>query len=150
MQNIKYICSRRIKHFITKFFKRMMIIRLRRWGWIAGSIIIFLAIIAEAMQSHALGDVSSDKVNNYLTATRFMFFNGLALIAIHLLIERYRSKMISYAGVLILTGTVLFSFTIIAKVFIDMKSWGWITPFGGTLLMVGWLLLIISAFRARY
>lgn len=123
---------------------------IKRWSWIAGSILVFLAIVAEAIQSHALEGVSSDKVANYLTATRFLFFNGLGLVVIYLLYENHQSKPIYYAGLFILAGTVFFSSTIIIKVFIDMQSWGWITPVGGVLLMIGWLLMIVSAFRAKY
>ena len=123
---------------------------MKRWSWIAGSILVFLAIVAEALQNHALEGLSSDKVNNYLTATRFLFYNGLGLIVIYLLYENHRSKPIYYAGLFILAGTVFFSGTIIIKVFFDMQSWGWITPLGGVLLMMGWLLMIISAFRAKF
>mgnify|MGYP006278180965 CR=1 FL=1 len=122
----------------------------KRWSWISGSILIFLAVIAEALQSHALEGISDDKAANYLTATRFMFFNGLALIAAHLLYQRHRSNSVMYAGGLILAGTVLFSFTVIIKVFASIGSWGMITPFGGMVLMAGWLLMIIAAFRAKY
>lgn len=123
---------------------------IKRWNWIAGSILVFLAIVAEALQSHALEGIGADKAANYLTATRFMLFNGLGLIVLHLLYERHRSKVIYYSGLLILAGTVFFSFTIILKLFIEMQSWGWITPFGGILLMAGWLLMLITAFRAKY
>ncbi|MCF8308546.1 MAG: DUF423 domain-containing protein [Bacteroidales bacterium] len=123
---------------------------IKRWNWIAGSILVFLAIVAEALQSHALEGIGADKAANYLTATRFMFFNGLGLIVLHLLYERHRSRSIYYSGLLILAGTVFFSFTIILKLFIEMQSWGWVTPFGGILLMAGWLLMIITTFRAKY
>jgi len=128
----------------------MMIIRLKRWGWISGSILFLIAIVAEAMQSHALEGITTEKSANFLTATRFLFFNGLGLIALHLLNERHRSNMVSFAGLFILVGTVLFSFTIMIKVFNTLNGWGWITPLGGAILIVGWILVIISAFRASY
>lgn len=128
----------------------MMIIRQKRWGWISGSFLILIAIVAEAMQSHALEGIASEKASNFLTATRFLFFNGLGLIAIHLLKERHPSNMISFAGLFILSGTVLFSFTVLIKIFTSMNGWGWITPLGGVILIVGWILMIISAYRAPY
>ena len=44
-------------------------------------------------------------------------------------------------------GTVLFSFSIYLKALTGMMAWIKLTPIGGTLLMVGWVLLACSSFK---
>ena len=44
-------------------------------------------------------------------------------------------------------GTVLFSFSIYLKALTGTNAWIKLTPIGGTLLMVGWILLACSSFK---
>lgn len=48
---------------------------------------------------------------------------------------------------LFIIGTVLFSFSIYLKALAGTIAWLKLTPIGGTLLMVGWVLLTCSSFK---
>ncbi|XP_060517644.1 transmembrane protein 256 homolog [Cylas formicarius] len=73
------------------------------------------------------------------TANRYHFFHSLALFAVPLC----RNPKI--AGTLIISGTVLFSGTIYYHAFTGENKFGKLTPFGGTILILGWLSMVITS-----
>lgn len=54
--------------------------------------------------------------------------------------------LVKLSAWLFIIGTVFFSFSIYLKALTGTISWIKLTPIGGTLLMVGWILLACSSF----
>jgi len=117
--------------------------------WALGALMALAAIIAEAMGAHALKDISEQGRANFRIATLFFLFHGAAFLGITGLLKHYSGLLlnISLAGILI--GELIFSTTVIIKVFVEDPWWGPITPIGGGILMVGWLLFLVSAFVSK-
>ncbi len=114
--------------------------------WALGALMALTAIIAEAMGAHALQDVSEQGKANFRIATLFLLFHGAAFLGIAGLFRHYKSLLMDISLSAIILGELIFSTTVILKVFIEDPWWGPVTPIGGGILMVGWLLFLVSAF----
>ncbi|CAH1953572.1 unnamed protein product [Acanthoscelides obtectus] len=71
------------------------------------------------------------------TANRMHFFHALALIGVNLC--RYPRV----AGTLIVTGTLLFSGPCYYYAFTGEHKFGKLAPIGGTILIIGWLSMVV-------
>jgi len=101
-----------------------------------------LAAVAVALSAYAAHGTEGAAQANLQLAALFGFGHGLALVAL----ARARGpRLASAALVLLLLGTVLFSGALVAKYLFGGPSAT--APFGGGMLVVGWLLYAIAALR---
>ena len=77
--------------------------------------------------------------------TRYEMLHGLALIIASLVMTSHKngSFLAFLAGICFLVGTVLFSGSLYVMAVIPVDA-GYITPIGGLLFIVGWLLLALT------
>ena len=120
----------------------------RKWLAIA-AINGFLAVAAGAFGAHALKDkLDADAMNAYEVGVRYQMYHALALLAVASLCHTRPSRAIRAAGVCMLIGIVLFTGSLYGLTLLNWRWLGPITPLGGVFLLVGWLLLAISAWSA--
>ena len=82
------------------------------------------------------------------TGADYLGMHALALLACGLIATHLpESRLIWAAGWCFVIGTILFSGSLFALVLTGVRGLGAITPFGGTLLIAGWALLALSAWR---
>jgi|LZCG01.1.fsa_nt_gb uncharacterized membrane protein YgdD (TMEM256/DUF423 family) len=124
-------------------------IRINRINWIAGTLLVLLSVIGEALGSHLLKESILHKTY-YALAMQFLMGNGLGLILSHLLYQQHRTKLIFYSGLVIGIGTLLFSTTLFMKSLGLTGDWGILTPIGGAVLIAGWVMMVTAAFRSKY
>ena len=114
-----------------------------------------LTVALGAFGAHALKAVLSPAaLTTYETAVRYQMYHVMALLITGILFNKATSpkgqKLISRAGLFFIDGIVLFSgslYFIIAKPFLGIEGLPWvgiITPMGGLLWMVAWVLLALS------
>ena len=114
-----------------------------------------LTVALGAFGAHALKAVLSPAaLITYETAVRYQMYHVVALLITGILMNKATSpkgqKLLSRAGLFFLDGIVLFSgslYFIIAKPFLGIEGLPWvgiITPMGGLLWMVAWVLLGLS------
>ena len=122
------------------------------------SIAAFLAALTVtlgAFGAHALKAVLPPAaLITYETAVRYQMYHVLALLITGILIGKAASptgqKLLRRAGLFFLDGIVLFSgslYFIVAKPFLGIEGLPWIgilTPMGGLLWMIAWVLLGLS------
>lgn len=120
---------------------------------IVAGVLIMLAIVLGAMGAHVLKEVlSSNGFESYKTATQYQMYMGLALLILGLNYARFRKQRFKWFFGLILTGTLLFCLSIYGLVFLESSGSGLrrilgpITPLGGTLMIIGWLVFIFQFF----
>lgn len=88
-------------------------------------------------------------LRNWETAARYEMYHALALIAVAWVCSRWPGKLANTAGWCFFGGTLLFSGSLYALCLTGMRWLGMITPFGGILLMIGWLLLALAAWKSK-
>lgn len=114
-----------------------------------------LTVALGAFGAHALKAVLSPQaLITYETAVRYQMYHVAALLITGILVNKAAStkqqKLLSRAGLFFIDGIVLFSgslYFIVAKPFLGIEGLPWvgvITPMGGLLWMVAWILLGLS------
>jgi uncharacterized membrane protein YgdD (TMEM256/DUF423 family) len=106
----------------------------------------FLGVAFGAFGAHALqGRLTSGMLAVFDTGVRYQLVHALALVAVGILADRRQSRLVAAAGWCFTGGIVLFSGSLYLLALTDTTSFGFITPFGGLLLLAGWACLAIAA-----
>ena len=114
-----------------------------------GAILGMIAIILGAFGAHALKKVLSiEQLSTFETGVRYQMYHALFLLFIGLLknISLKAKKTIYFLvlfGILLFSGSIYLLATNDLTAF-DFKVIGFITPIGGLLLIVAWVVLFIN------
>lgn len=115
-----------------------------------GAVFGALGIIFGAFGAHALKKIfNDDQLKNFETGVKYQMYHALLLIIIGFNMQH----ITSYENLLFYSlnfGIVLFSFSIYGLCISSalnkkLKILGPITPIGGLLLLLGWVLLILNS-----
>ena len=108
--------------------------------WIRfGAGFMFLAVGLGAFGAHALKTrLTPDMLAIFETGVRYQVYHALAL----LLLAAVRGP--SKAGWCFTAGIVLFSGSLYLLALTGVRKWGAVTPIGGVLFLIGWLILMFS------
>jgi len=103
-----------------------------------------LAVALGAFGAHVLkGIISFEMLEVYKTGVQYQFYHTFALLAVGVLMYFNPSKALKWSAYLFIAGIVLFSGSLYVLAVSGIKAVGIITPFGGIVWIVAWLLLII-------
>jgi uncharacterized membrane protein YgdD (TMEM256/DUF423 family) len=115
-----------------------------------GCLFCVLTVGMGAFGAHALkGILTPDTAPIFETATKYMMFHAVALLALGLWSHWERWASSFWAGLFFVFGIILFSGSLYGIVFTGQRWLGMITPAGGTLFILGWLLFMFSVFKTR-
>jgi len=116
-----------------------------------GAISGCLCVILGAFAAHKLKDVlPADAVSVFDTAVRYQFYHTVALFIVAVLYEKFPNKLMKWAGNCFIIGVILFSGSLYGLTILRLTDTtgfdkiGVITPFGGTFLIAGWLLIFLG------
>lgn len=121
---------------------------------VTGIIFLLLGIILGAFGAHALKAVlTEERLLSFETGVRYQIYHGLALLAVGLNADRFIFSIESWFR-LILIGIICFSLSIYLLaiqdvVGIKLSFLGPVTPIGGSLLIVGWVILLLKVIRTK-
>lgn len=121
---------------------------------VTGAILGCLAVILGAFGAHALKEILTiDQIASFETGVRYQMYHALLLLFIGStgFISVKAQKLLF---VFILWGIILFSGSIYLLATNDVTSFnfkviGFITPIGGALLIIGWVILTMGFFRLK-
>jgi len=113
-----------------------------------------LAVVLGAFGAHGLKKViGPDEINTFETGVKYQMYHALFLMVLSMLPSiATNTKMTVFYIVII--GVVLFSGSIYliatnTLTSFDFKKLGFITPIGGTLLIIGWGILLYSVLTRK-
>ena len=115
------------------------------------ALLAFLAVTLGAFGAHTLNELlTTEKLNSFETGVRYQFYHSLALLIIGLNANKLNATAL--IGKFMLIGIVFFSFSIYLLslqelIGINLSILGPITPIGGLLLMISWLILIFKNYK---
>lgn len=113
----------------------------------------FAAVALGAFGAHALQDMftqlddGSQRQQWWETASQYHLAHALALGLVGVLASRNASTVSTIAGACFVAGMVLFSGSLYTMTLTGARWLGAVTPFGGLLLLAGWLALAVTGFR---
>lgn len=115
-----------------------------------------LAVLGGAFGAHALKEVlTSEQLISFKTGVNYQIVHAIVLLLLFLIMDKYKSKQFSIASNLIFWGVILFSgsiYLLTLKNLIGLevlKFAGPITPIGGSLIIFGWLFIIIGGVKLK-
>lgn len=108
-----------------------------------------LAVAAGAFGAHGLrGRIDPALLAMYGTAVQYHFYHALGVLAVGVLADRLpHSRLIVWAGWLMLAGIVLFSGSLYGMILFG-AGLGMFTPLGGVAFMLGWIFLAAGIIHA--
>jgi uncharacterized membrane protein YgdD (TMEM256/DUF423 family) len=121
---------------------------------VVGTILAGLAVALGAFGAHGLKKlVDAQTVANYQTGVQYQMYHALGLILLAILGERFSSSLVNYAGFFFIGGIVFFSGSL--YLLSSFKAMNRtvpafiypITPLGGLLFILGWVMLVIAVVR---
>lgn len=108
-----------------------------------------IAVAAGAFGAHALKEKLDPKMlAAFETGVRYQMYHALALLAVAWVMSTQPTRLVHTSAWMMLIGIILFSGSLYGLTLLDWRWLAPVTPVGGLSLMVGWLLLAISAFRS--
>ncbi len=116
---------------------------------ILGAVFAFLAVAFGAFGAHALKNILTEHYAAvWETAVQYQMFHAIGLIVIGILMSKSLigpTPLLSRAGILMFIGVLLFSGSLYVLAITQIKILGAITPIGGVLFLISWILIIIAA-----
>ena len=111
--------------------------------WILiGSLLGLIGILLSYFGAHLFKNKIEDGFFHYYQqGTDYLMYYTIVIILVQFIINSYNYSSINYVGWLFLSGVLIFSSSLIMIAFTSNKSFGMITPIGGTLLTAGWIVL---------
>ena len=123
---------------------------------IAGCIFALLAVVLGAFGAHALKEIlAPEQLMTFDTGVKYQFYHSFALIACGILYSNYPVKQIRLAHWFFLVGVLFFSGSIYALTLLKARGQvglgglGIVTPIGGLLFILGWLMLILAIAKSN-
>lgn len=116
----------------------------------AGALLGTIAVALGAFGAHALKGTleASGRVETFETAVKYQFYHAIALVLIGVLLSRAEGdaiKWLNWSGYSFAIGVIIFSGSLYTICFTGITKFGAVAPIGGVLMIVGWVLLFLSA-----
>ena len=122
---------------------------------ITAAVFGMLAVIAGAFGAHGLKAlIQPQQLAVWHTAVEYNFYHVFALLFLSMLTNG-KAKFTNAAYYLFTFGILFFSGSLYLLSCRDLLGWDWlwimgpITPIGGLLFIIGWLMLALSAWRGK-
>ncbi len=119
---------------------------------VLGSVFALLGVGLGAFGAHALQrKVPPARIATFETGVRYQLTHALALfVVVFFRTIGHDAFAGSLAGVMFVTGIMLFSGSLYLLAVTGTRRWGMVAPFGGLCFLAGWLALVWAAFTASF
>ncbi|WP_042221366.1 DUF423 domain-containing protein [Oceanobacillus manasiensis] len=102
----------------------------------------FLAVALGAFGAHGLeGRISEKAIATWEKAVTYQMFHTMALLVTGLLMAKFTSGGLVWAGSMFFAGIILFSGSLYVYSITSIKTFAMITPIGGVAFLIGWVLI---------
>lgn len=121
---------------------------------VTAAFLVMFAILLGAFGAHGLkGKISVESIATFEVGIRYQFFQGLALLVLGLNASAFDFSL-KYISGLMIAGILFFSLSIYflatQQLFgANLKFLGPITPIGGLLMILGWLVFIVKLIQTK-
>ncbi len=118
---------------------------------VLGSLNAAIVVVLGAFGAHVLEiRLSAEMIDIYRTAVQYHMYHALGLFAVSMVASlNPGSVLFKFAGWAMLGGIFLFSGSLYALSFSGIRWLGAITPVGGSLFLVSWLILALGALKNK-
>lgn len=114
-----------------------------------GGLLGLSGVVMAALGSHVVvadaGAPGPDRYRSWQSANLLHLLHGVALLSLAAFAREAATRLWLLAGLAMALGVVLFSGSIYLSIWSGGAGTGGIAPIGGTVLMLGWLLVALAA-----
>ena len=143
-------------NFTNKFSINWISVFMERKGIIKAGILGVIAVLGGAFGAHALKEVlTPEQLTSFNTGVRYQLIHAVVILLLALLNIKFQAKQFKVASALIFWGVILFSGSIYLLTLKNIVGVEWlkfagpITPIGGTLIILGWVFIIIGGVKIK-
>jgi uncharacterized membrane protein YgdD (TMEM256/DUF423 family) len=115
------------------------------------AIIAMFSVMLGAFGAHVLKEyLTEQSLDSFQTATTYMMNHAIALFIVGKMYRHYKKKTMVWAGNFFVMGIIMFSGSIYLSIVLKFLGYdkltlvNLITPVGGLMFILGWLMLFIS------
>jgi len=118
---------------------------------LAGAILGGIGVALGAFGAHALKTMltQTGRLETFELAVRYEFYHAFALLATGVIQQFIYSTFFKTAAIFFLAGSILFSGSLYLLCFTNNTLFAIATPFGGVLLILGWLFLAVGIYSKK-
>jgi uncharacterized membrane protein YgdD (TMEM256/DUF423 family) len=121
-----------------------------RWMVLWGATLGATGVAAGAFGAHGLKNILlPSSLNVWEIGVRYQLIHAMMLLILFALAQLLDSRLIPRAAQLMAAGTLCFSGSLYLLACTGSKWLGPVTPFGGLLLIAGWLTLLYAGLKIR-
>ena len=108
-----------------------------------------LALLIGSLGAHLWQDILADRdtVGRFHRAENYLFYHALGLAVVAQLVERFPAQKFQSVGWCLTAGVIIFSGSLLVYSVTGFQPIIKITPLGGSLLILGWVLLGIRSWQ---
>mgnify|MGYP003305741804 FL=1 len=108
-----------------------------------------LALLIGSLGAHLWQDILADRdsVGRFHRAENYLFYHALGLAVVAQLVERFPAQKFQSVGWCLTAGVIIFSGSLLVYSVTGFQPIIKITPLGGSLLILGWILLGIRSWQ---
>ncbi len=115
---------------------------------VLGTAVLALGVLIGAFGAHGLKNmVEAEKLVTFETGVRYHFYHGFGLIIVGILQQMFQNLKLQVPHWAFFAGILLFSFNCYFYVLTDIKAFAMIVPLGGTMFILGWIVLMIKLLK---
>ncbi len=114
-----------------------------------GSLFSGLSVAIGAFGAHGLRKMleAAQRMETFETGVKYQMYHALALLIIGLLMYKFESPLLNYAGYAFIFGIIVFSGSLYLLCLTGITKLGAITPIGGLGFIIGWGLICTSILK---
>ena len=107
------------------------------------------ALLIGSLGAHLWQDILAerDTVGRFHRAENYLFYHALGLAVVAQLVERFPAQKFQSVGWCLIVGVIIFSGSLLLYSVTGFQPVIKITPLGGSLLILGWILLGIRSWQ---
>lgn len=113
---------------------------------ISGFVYVAFGAFGAHVLSQSFGDAEMAWIHTGLT---YQSIHTLVVMILGVAMQRQRNVWFYWSSAFLALGTVLFSGSLYCLALSHLRLFAFVTPIGGTLFLVGWILLLIGALRLK-
>ena len=108
-----------------------------------------LALLIGSLGAHLWQDILADRdtVGRFHRAENYLFYHALGLAVVAQLVERFPAQKFQSVGWCLAVGVIIFSGSLLVYSVTGFQPIIKLTPLGGSLLILGWILLGIRSWQ---
>lgn len=117
-------------------------------------LLLIIGIVLGAFGAHGLKElVTPERLQTFEVGVKYQFYQGLGLLVLGLNADKFGFSL-KPVWILLFIGTLLFSVSIyflsVQDILgVELKFLGPVTPIGGLLMIIGWVILLLKTVRTK-